>query len=122
MLHGLSLGTGVATTLATKVNARALILEAPYTAIVDVAAERYWFFPVHQLMWDRYITRERIANIKMPLLIVHGTRDTVIPFAHAKRLYERAKRPKKLIPMPGSDHNTLVRDGLYPHIWRYLGI
>lgn len=120
VLHGLSLGTGVAVTLATKIKARALILEAPYTAVVDVAAERYPFLPVRQLLWDRYLSRERIASVGMPVLIAHGTGDTVIPFAHAKRLYRRATKPKHLAAMPGSDHNTLVRDGLYRHIWRFL--
>lgn len=120
ILHGLSLGTGVAVTLATRIKARALILEAPYTAVVDVAAERYPLLPVRQLLWDRYLSRERIAGIGMPLLIAHGTNDTIIPFAHAKRLYRRAIEPKHLAVMPGSDHNTLVRDGLYQHVWRFL--
>ena len=120
ILHGLSLGTGVATTLATKVDARAIILEAPYTAIVDIAAERYPIFPVRQFFWDRFLSRERIAKINMPVLIVHGTRDTVIPFAHAKRLFIRAVEPKHFIAMQGSDHSTLVRDGLYKHVWKFL--
>lgn len=120
VLHGLSLGTGVAVTLATQIKARALILEAPYTAIVDVAAERYPFLPVRQLLWDKFLSRERIARVNMPVMIAHGTRDSVIPFAHARRLYERAIQPKHLTVMPGSDHSTLVRDGLYRHIWRFL--
>lgn len=120
VLHGLSLGTGVAVTLATKIEARALILEAPYTAIVDVAAERYPYLPVRQLLWDRFLSRERIADVAMPVLIAHGTADTIIPFAHAKRLFHRAREPKYLAAMPGSDHNTLVRDGIYRHIWQFL--
>lgn len=120
ILHGLSLGTGVAVALAGKVRVRAVILEAPYTAIVDVAAERYPLVPVHWLMWDQFLSREQIGKVAAPVLIVHGTRDTVIPFEHAKRLFERASQPKKFIAMPGSDHSTLVRDGLYPHIWQFL--
>ena len=120
ILHGLSLGTGVAIALANKAKVRAVILEAPYTAIVDVAAERYPWLPVHWLMWDQFLSRERIESVKAPVLIVHGTKDTVIPFEHAKRLYARARQPKTFIAMPGSDHSTLVRDGLYPHIWRFL--
>lgn len=120
VLHGLSLGTGVAVALATKVDARSLILEAPYTAVVDVAAERYPFVPVHWLMWDQFLSREQIGQVGMPVLIAHGTRDTVIPFAHGERLFSRASEPKQFVQMPGSDHSTLVRDGLYPHIWRFL--
>lgn len=120
ILHGLSLGTGVATTLATKVNALALVLEAPFTAVVDVAAERYPFLPVHWLQWDRFASRDRIAAVNMPVLIAHGTRDSVVPFHHGKQLYHLAKQPKQFIAMQGSDHSTLVRDGLYPHIWRFI--
>lgn len=120
VLHGLSLGTGVAAKLATEVRASALVLEAPYTAIVDVAGERHPYLPVSILLWDQFRTRDFIGDVKMPLLIAHGDSDTVIPFEHAKRLYNLAPAPKKLLKMPGSDHNTLVRDGLYPHIWRFL--
>ncbi len=120
VIHGLSLGTGVAVALAENVKARALILEAPFSAAVDIAGERYPFLPVTWLMSDPFLSRERIGNVAMPVLIAHGTKDTVIPYHHAKRLFQRAKEPKKLVTMPGSDHNTLVRDGLYPHIWRFL--
>ncbi len=120
VLHGLSLGTGVAAKLATEVNARALVLEAPYTAIVDVAGERHPYLPVSLLLWDQFRTRDIIGDVKMPLLIAHGDSDTVIPFDHAKQLFKLAPEPKKLLKMPGSDHNTLVRDGLYPQIWRFL--
>lgn len=120
VLHGLSLGTGVAAKLATEVNAQALIMEAPYTAIVDVAGERHPYLPVGVLLWDQFPTRDVIADIKMPVLIAHGDEDTVIPLDHSKRLYDLAPEPKKLLIMPGSDHNTLVRDGLYPHIWQFL--
>lgn len=120
VIHGLSLGTGVGVALAANVRARALILEAPFTAVVDVAAERYPFLPVRWLMWDPFLSRERIAHVRMPIMIAHGTGDTVIPYHHAERLFARAQEPKTLVTMPGSDHNTLVRDGLYAHIWRFL--
>lgn len=121
VLHGLSLGTGVATELATQVPARALILEAPYTAVVDVAAERYPWLPVGWLMRDPFLTRDKIAKVKIPVLIAHGTGDTVIPYQHAERLYALARQPKVLARFEGSDHSTLVRDGLYEkHVWPFL--
>ena len=121
VLHGLSLGTGVAAKLAGEVPAMALILEAPYTAVADVAAERYPWLPVRYLMWDQFLTRERISAIKMPLLIAHGTRDTVVPYAQGARLFQLAPEPKVLARMEGSDHSTLTRDGLYEkHIWPFL--
>lgn len=120
VLHGFSLGTGVATRLATKVKAHALILEAPFTAIVDVAALRYPWLPVHILMTDQFRSYDRIARVKMPVLIAHGDQDTTVPYEQAERLYARANNPKAFIGMPGSDHNSLVEDGLYGHIWPFL--
>ena len=120
VLHGLSLGTGVAAKLATEVEAKAVILEAPYTAIEDVAAERYPWVPVSWLLEHTFRTRDFIGRVRMPLMIVHGDRDTVIPYAHAKRLFRLAPDPKTLVTIPGGDHSTLVRDGLYKKIWPFL--
>jgi fermentation-respiration switch protein FrsA (DUF1100 family) len=122
VIHGHSLGTGVAVYVATKRPARALILEAPFTAAVDVAAHRYPYMPVAWLMKDRFLSRDLIKDVHMPVLIAHGTADRTIPFAEGKRLYELANPPKVFVAMPGSDHNTLVRDGLYDHIWPFLGL
>ncbi len=120
VLHGLSLGTGVAAKLAAEVDARALILEAPYTALVDVAGDRHPYFPVSFLMWDQFPTRDIIAKIDMPLLIVHGDQDRVIPLDHARRLFELAHEPKKLVVMRGGRHNSLSRDGMYAFVWSFL--
>lgn len=120
VIHGNSLGTGPAVRLAADVPARALILEAPFTAIVDVAAERYPWAPVHALMLDQFRSRDWIAQVKMPVLVVHGDTDRVIPVTHAVRLYALANQPKQLVRLRDSDHNTLVGDGLYGYVWPFL--
>ncbi len=56
------------------------------------------------------------------MLIIHGDRDSVIPFRMGQRLYALANAPKLFVRMAGSDHNTLVRDGLYDHVWPFLGV
>jgi len=57
----------------------------------------------------------------MPILIAHGDRDSVIPFHHAERLYALAPEPKTFVRMPGSDHMTLTRDGLYErHLFAFV--
>ncbi len=122
VLHGHSLGTGVATYVATQRPARALILEAPFTAASDVAAARYPFAPVAMLMKDHFASRDRIKDVHMPVLIAHGTADSSIPFAEGQKLYDLANAPKTFVAMPGSEHNTLVRDGLYDHVWPFLGL
>src|SRR6266436_7982793 len=70
---GFSLGTGVAVALAAEQRIGRLILEAPYTSTVDVAASSFWFVPVRLLMRDQFRSDERIVRVKVPLLIMHGT-------------------------------------------------
>lgn len=122
VIHGFSLGTGVATRLASERPARALVLEAPFTSASDVAARAYPWAPVHLLMQDRFLSRERIDRVRMPLLVLHGDRDTVVPFAQGRALYDLARPPKRFVRMIGSDHNTLTRDGGYDHILEFLGV
>jgi fermentation-respiration switch protein FrsA (DUF1100 family) len=121
VIHGFSLGTGPATRLAMERDAHALVLEAPYTSIDDIVAERMpvlipWRWVVH----NRFPSREWIGDVDEPVLIVHGDADTVIPFAQGERLFGLAREPKRFVRMEGSDHATLTRDGIYEHIWSFL--
>lgn len=119
VIHGFSLGSGVAVRLAADHPARALILEAPFTGVDDVAAAH--FTPLARyLIRDAFRSRERIGDVHMPVLIVHGDADTVVPFEQGRRLYTLANEPKQFVRIPGSDHATLVRDGIYPHIAAFL--
>ena len=122
VLHGHSLGSGVATYVATQRPARALILEAPFTAAADVAQSRYPFAPVALLMKDKFANTTRMKDVHIPVLIVHGTDDSTIPIAEGQKLYDLANGPKTFVAMAGSEHNTLVRDGLYDHVWPFLGM
>ena len=108
LLYGESLGTGVAVELAASRNgAGGVILEAPYTSLVDVAATYYGFLPLSLLMRERYDSIERIGKIGAPLLILHGVRDGVIPFGLGQRLHARAAEPKRLVEFPYGGHSDL---------------
>ena len=73
-------------------------------------------------MQDKFANRDRIKDVHIPVLIVHGTADSSIPFAEGRKLYNLANAPKTFVAMAGSEHNTLVRDGLYDHVWPFLGL
>jgi fermentation-respiration switch protein FrsA (DUF1100 family) len=122
VIHGHSLGSGVAVRLASEKPARALILEAPFTSAVDRAAAQYGWAPVRLLMLDQFMSRDRIKAVHMPLLVVHGDHDSVIPFSDGQTLFALANSPKTFVRMVGSDHNTLTRDGIYDQVWRFLDI
>jgi fermentation-respiration switch protein FrsA (DUF1100 family) len=120
VLHGESLGTGVASYVAAERPARAVILEAPYTATVDIAAETYPWVPVSLLMRDQFLSREHVTRIEEPLLIVHGTADARIPVEHGKRLHELAGEPKQIVLIEGARHNNLWGQGLWDIVLGFL--
>jgi hypothetical protein len=120
VVHGFSLGSSVATRLARDLPVRALILEAPPLAAVDVAAERFFFIPVAALIKNSFLTRDWIDDVRVPLLIVHGDRDEIVPFNHGERLFQLANEPKTFIRIVGGTHMVLARLGLYTHIEAFL--
>lgn len=119
VIHGLSLGSGVATHLASERPARALILEAPFTSVVDVVRQDLPFVPTF-VVTERFMSRERIGSVDMPVLVAHGDADTTIPFSQGERLFALAREPKEFARFPGGEHVTLVHDGLYERIWPFL--
>lgn len=106
VLYGESIGSGIATQLATEYDAGALILEAPLDSAVSVGRRIYPFLPVGLLMFDRFDNIERIDGIDMPLLVMHGTADQVVPYEFGKRLFDAAREPKTMITVEGGRHEN----------------
>ena len=111
ILYGESLGTGVATQVAAARPAAGLILDAPYTSIADVGAASYPFLPVRLVLVDRYDTQRYIRDVHMPLLILNGEKDRVIPFTMGRTLYRIAHEPKRLVTFPNGGHSDLYING-----------
>lgn len=120
VLHGYSLGSGVAVQLASEQPVSALILEAPFTSIVDVAARRFPLFPVRTLARDRYDSLAKIASVGAPLLIYGGTADGVIPPDHFQRLYDAALGEKRIALIEGADHLNVWTQGGREHVMQFL--
>lgn len=107
VLVGESLGTGPAVMTAARNPVGAVILEAPYSAAVDIARAAYPWLPVGLLMKDQFRTRDHIAAIGAPLLILHGEADRVIPVGHGRRLYELADEPRTFHSLGPVGHDAL---------------
>ncbi len=121
ILHGQSLGTGVATAVAEqRPEAELLVLEAPFTATVDVAAERYPWLPVSALMKDHFATRDLIDDVEVPILIFHGSDDETVPAHHSKKLAELSGAKAQLFMIPGGTHNDLWSHGLWQEVRQNL--
>jgi fermentation-respiration switch protein FrsA (DUF1100 family) len=107
IVYGESLGSGVAVQLAMSRSVGAVVLDAPYTSIVDVALRTYPYLPVRPLLIDRYESDRHIGSVTAPILILHGERDGIIPISMGKALYELAREPKKLVVFPNGGHVDL---------------
>jgi uncharacterized protein len=107
VLMGESLGTGVAIALAATHESAALVLDSPYSSAVDVADVHYRMLPVRWLMFDQFRSDLVIRDVRIPVLIVHGDDDRVIPMNLARQLFERANEPKEFISVAGGGHLVL---------------
>ena len=119
ILFGESLGGGVATRLAGELSAAGtppggLVLRSTFTRLTDVAAWHAPWLPVRWLIFDRYPSVERIGRVAAPILIFHGRRDTIVPFAFGEQLFDAAPEksasgiPKRFIALETADHNDLL--------------
>ena len=94
ILYGESLGTGIATQIAQNKKFAGLILETPFTSMIDAAKNVYPFIPVSILLKDKYENNKKIQNINIPILVMHGEIDKIVPFKMGKKIYEMANQPK----------------------------
>jgi len=94
IIYGESLGTGIATEIAQNKNFAGVILESPFTSMIDAGKDKYPFLPVRFLLKDKYESDKKIKNIKSPILVMHGKIDNIVPFYMGKKIYELANNPK----------------------------
>jgi fermentation-respiration switch protein FrsA (DUF1100 family) len=118
---GESLGTGVAVALAVERPVGRLVLEAPFTSAVDLAARRYPFVPVRWLMKDQLRSDLRVTSVAAPLLVLHGARDTIVPIEYGERLFGLAREPKRFVRFPQGEHEDLDRFGALAAVKTFLG-
>ena len=105
ILYGESLGSGVAVQTAAARPAGGLVLDAPFTSLADVAAERYPWVPVRWLMSDPYRSDLYLSKLKVPVLVIHGDRDDTVPVEMGRQVYELAGGPKELAIIKDAGHS-----------------
>lgn len=120
ILYGESLGSGVAVQVAAEKPVGGIVLDAPYTSIVDVAAGAYPFLPVRPFMFDRYETMRHLHEVKAPLLVVHGEEDEVIPVEMGRAVYAAANGPKEIVTFPGAGHSDHHLHGSTEEVFRWI--
>ena len=104
ILYGESLGTGVAIEVAQNKNFAGIILESPFTSMVNMGKKYYPFFPVSFLLKDKFESHRKIKKVSVPVLVLHGKKDKIVPFAMGKKMYEMANEPKFFYFQEYGDH------------------
>ncbi len=107
VLYGESLGTGVATALAAQRPVAGLVLEGGFSSIAAVAQRHYWYVPARRLVRDRFDSLARIGSVRVPLLMLHGTADGVVPPDLGRSLHAAANEPKIWHPVPDAPHTSV---------------
>jgi len=107
IMYGESIGSAPALYLTVKTNFHAIILEAPFTSLPDMAKKHYPFVPSFILHSFQMLNIERISQIKTPVFILHGQHDEVCPYEMGQLLFQAAPKPKEFLSVPNGLHNNL---------------
>ena len=111
VLFGRSLGAAVAGELAVQKPAAGLILESAFPSIEAVAKFHYGGLPVHWLLGADFALIDRLPQLSLPKLIIHGDKDDIIPLELGRQVFEAAKPPKSFYLIKGADHNNTYQIG-----------
>lgn len=118
VIFGRSLGAAIAGELASRSSAAGLILESAFPSIRALAKNYTWGFPAHWLLAARFNLAERLPKVHMPVLVIHGDRDAIVPIEYGEQVYEAARPPKAFYRVEGADHNNLYVIGGKPYFRR----
>jgi uncharacterized protein len=120
VLFGESLGTGVATQLAGAKLCAGLVLDSPYTSMADLAQGSYPWLPVRRLLFDHYETVRHIKRVTVPVLVLHGEADELVPAAMGRAVHAAAVAPKRLVTYPGAAHLDHLPLGSMQAVTRFV--
>lgn len=118
VLFGRSLGAAVAGEVASQRPAAGLILESSFPSVEALAKFHYFGLPAHWLLAARFNLADRLKHVSVPVLVIHGDQDEIVPIQLGRQVFEAAKDPKAFYLVPGADHNNLYQVGGRPYFQR----
>jgi fermentation-respiration switch protein FrsA (DUF1100 family) len=119
IVYGHSLGGAVAVDLAARHECGGLIVESSFTNTGEMARRMFHVPFIEHLPRSRFDSLAKIARVRAPILVIHGTRDQVIPFSMGQRLYEAAPEPKSFLSVEGGEHDSIFTSGGEKY-WEHL--
>ena len=120
VIYGESLGTGVSAEVAQNKKFAGIILESPFTSMVEAGKHYYFYLPVSLLLKDRYETIKKLKNIKIPILVMHGERDRIVPFHMGLEVFSEANEPKYSYFPKNDDHMMEYNKNLLDVLNKFL--
>ena len=112
-IYGRSIGSGVASALAARVEAKKLLLETPFYSLPDVVKEKYPFVLLVFRLDFHFPNHEHLETLDMPVHIFHGTKDKVVPYESAEKLRKYLKHYDSFLTIPGGGHKDLPTFSVY---------
>jgi len=110
-IYGHSLGGAVAVNLAARQPCGGLIVQSSFTNARAMARRVFGLPLIDYVVKSRFDSLQKIRHVHAPILIVHGTRDEVVPFEMGQQLFRVAPEPKRFYPVEGAGHNNLLEAG-----------
>jgi uncharacterized protein len=107
VIYGKSMGTGIATQLASIRDCKELILETPYYSLPSILGTYFPIYPVERMVHIKIPTWQYLQQVTAPVTILHGTKDALIPIRNAKRLLPYLKKEDRFFTIEGGSHNDL---------------
>ncbi len=112
ILYGNSIGGAVAIQMATEYRVKAIVLQSPFSSLAEVGQYHYPMFPIRWFIKDKFNSIKKAEKIKVPVFILHGDADRIIPPKFSKKLYEAFSEPKKIKMIENRGHNDLFEPKL----------
>lgn len=107
ILYGESIGAVPAIELGVQEKFKAIILEAPFTNLKELAKHHYGMAPDFMLKDFAMDNEDKIPQLKSPLFVVHGTQDEIVPFQMGRHLFDKAPEPKQFFEIKNASHNDI---------------
>jgi uncharacterized protein len=105
LYYGESLGAAVVAELATEHPPAGLVLRSPFADLASVGQIHYPFLPVRALLKDRFPVAEYVAHVTVPITVVYGTADSIVPPEESRQAVAAARGPTRLVAVEDADHN-----------------
>ena len=118
LLFGHSLGGAVAIDAARDCEVGGLVVQSSFTHIRDMVRTLYPRLPLHFVVRNQFRSVDKVAELEMPKLFIHGSDDPTVPLSLGRRLYESAADPKEWFEIPRAGHNDVYRHGGFRYYWR----